>query len=461
MICVSGFQLSQDRSLCAGIIMSPLSSDVSQQKIRKKLLCLVIGYSFFKGFNPLLSYLVQYMVQVKGLTNFQVTNKVFPVASYASLPFLLLVAPVCEYVSYKTIIIVGSFCTLLDKLLLCFGATVLSFQIMEIFAGFSSGASYFVYQAYLFCLVTENHFQTMTGVSQASASAAIFISSELGQILVLIGVSYNNILYITIASAVVNCIVVFLLPKEEGRQQRQHFMLNFFSRDQGFWSIIKETWTDKRLQLLSFWWAFGLAGFELSLNYGTVLFEAIDSSSTYNGQVIALGTALAVVVALSSVYLKRPVAKLGGFIYIFGSLAYGAFCLKLAYTRALWVAYVIYIIMLGIEKLMICFVYAQCGSLIKNDRYALVFSFNSGLGQAIMAILQAIIEAAKMDIVAQYKVLGSFFLVFAVVFSIPYGVYVWKTQKVQIISLDDSGASKIDPVKEPLMENESVVRNGT
>eukprot|EP00250_Pteridium_aquilinum_P035297 c9096_g1_i1 orf=143-1465(-) len=438
---------------------SAFAGDMSSQKIPAKILCLVVGYSFFKSFSPFLSYWVPYLVQVKGLTNFQITNKVLPVYAYATLACTLFVAPACEYVSYKTIIVVGSFTSLLAVLLLRFGTTLLSLIIMEVVVSYST-ASYFIYQAYIFFLVTEDHFQNMTGFSQASASMAIFLSAELGQILVLIGISYNNILYISMTTAAITCILAFLLPKEDSQKdKKQLFVLNLFSKNHGFWSIIKATWSDKRLQLLSIWWASALAGFELSLNYGTALFEAINSTSRYNGHVIAIGTALAVLMALSAVYLKRSLAKLGGFVYIFGSVAYGVLCLWLSYTRTLWMAYVIYIIMLGVEKLLICFLYAQCGSLVKNDRYALMFSFNCGLGQAAQVVIQALIEIAKVDIFGQYIVLGCFFMVVGVLFIIPYGMYGWKSHTVEIVSPDDLGPklSKIEPLNQPLMENETAV----
>ncbi|MCO5591160.1 hypothetical protein L7F22_045141 [Adiantum nelumboides] len=183
-----------------------------------------------------------------------------------------------------------------------------------------------------------------------------------------------------------------MLPKgQTARVEKKPLVLNIFSGDQGFWSIIRETWADKRLQLLSIWWVFALAGIDLTLNYATTLFEAIDSASTYNGQALAIGTAVAVLTALSSVYIKKPVINLGGFFYIIGSVIYGAISLGLAYSETIWLAYALYILMLGIEKLLICFVYAQSGSLVKNDRYALMFSFNCGLSHAATAVLQALL----------------------------------------------------------------------
>ncbi|MCO5591159.1 hypothetical protein L7F22_045140 [Adiantum nelumboides] len=110
---------------------------------------------------------------------FKITNKVYPISSYAILVFILLAAPACEYVSYKALIIAGSFSQLLGYLVMRFGTTILSLQIMQIMQAWSD-ASYFVYQAFLFFLVAENHFQTMTSFSQASTSMALFVSTELG-----------------------------------------------------------------------------------------------------------------------------------------------------------------------------------------------------------------------------------------------------------------------------------------
>ncbi|KAI5073365.1 hypothetical protein GOP47_0011378 [Adiantum capillus-veneris] len=259
--------------------------------------------------------------------------------------------------------------------------------------------------------------------------------------------------------AAATCVISFMLPKADDEDQKQQLMLNPFSKIQGFWSLVKATWMDKRLQLLSTWWAFALAGFELSLNYSTTLFAAIDSASTYNGQVLAIGTALAVVMALTSVYLKKPLARLGGFVYIAGAIIYGVQCFGLAYTRTLWVAYVLFIIMLGVEKLLLCFLFAQCGSLVKNDKYALMFSLNCGLAQAAQAGIQAFIEIGKADIFAQYVVLGSFFMVIGILFSVPYGMMCFKSATLEIASQVDSGPKpiEVDPAYQPLMANKAPV----
>ncbi|KAI5079720.1 hypothetical protein GOP47_0005199 [Adiantum capillus-veneris] len=444
-------------ALVIGIKMSSLSRNgASQPVMPTKILCLAFGYTFSKYFSPLLSYTVPYLVRIKSLTNFQVTNKILPLYSYAKLLCTLLAAPACEYISYKTLIIAGSFSALLAKLMLRFGTTLASIQIVEVFEA-CSDATYFVYQAYLFLLVNETHFQKMTSITQGSVSTALFISSELGQILVLVGTPLNDILHVTIVSTVIRCILAFMLPKKQIEiEEKPQFVLSFISKDQGLWSVLKETWADKCLQLLSIWWAFALAGLDLTLNYGPNLIETLDSASTYNGQALAIGTGLSIIVAFSSVHLREAVAKLGGFLYIGGSLVYGVLCLGFAYSQTVWLAYVLYIIMLGVEKLLLCFLYAQCGSLVKNDRYALMFSFNCGLSQAVQVVVQALLEIAGVDIVGLYKAFGYYFLGIAFLFSILYGIYMWKARKVAIVSLEEEtpNLNKANPFREPLMDSE-------
>ncbi|KAI5073364.1 hypothetical protein GOP47_0011377 [Adiantum capillus-veneris] len=119
------------------------------------------------------------MVQVKGLTNFQITNQVLPIYAYATLVCTVLAAPACEFFTCKTIIIVGSFTSLLSLLLIRFGTSIFSLYLMEV-AMACSAASSVIYQAYLFILVTEEQFQTMASFSQASGSMALFLSAELG-----------------------------------------------------------------------------------------------------------------------------------------------------------------------------------------------------------------------------------------------------------------------------------------
>lgn len=434
------------------------SPEMPSHRIPARLLCLVIGFSFFKSFSPILSYWIPYMVQEKGLTTYQITNQVLPIYTYATLVFTLLAAPACEVFTCKTVIVGGTFTSVFGLLLIRFGTSFIYLFLMEVSTACAAASSY-IYQAYLFILVSEEKFQTMTGVSEAGACMAYFLSAELGQVLVLYGISYNLILYITMAASVTTCVISFMLPKADDEDQKQQIMLNPFSKNQGFLSVLKATWKDSRLQLLSIWWAFAMAGFELALNYSTTLFAAIDSASTYNGQVLAVGTALAVVTALSSVYLKRFLTRLGGFVYIVGSITFGALCFGLAYTGTLWVAYIIFVIMLGVEKLLMCFLFAQCGSLVKNEKYALMFSFNCGLAQVAQSVIQACIEVGGADIFAQYVVLGGFFVVIGLLFSVPYGMMSFKSATLEIASQLESGPEpiKVEPVYQPLLANEDPV----
>ncbi|MCO5576015.1 hypothetical protein L7F22_029822 [Adiantum nelumboides] len=219
-----------------------------------------------------------------------------------------------------------------------------------------SDATYSVYQAYLFLLVNEAQFQTMTSIIQGSVSTALFISSELGQILVLVGTPLNQMMDITIASGVIRCILAFMLPNKQIEiEDRPQFALDFFSKSQ-----------------------------------------------------------------------------------------------------TVWVAYALYIIMFGLEKLLLCFVYAHCGSLVKNDRYALMFSFNCGLSYAVQVVVQALLEITGVDIVGLYRAFGYYFLGIAFGFSALYGMYVWKAKRLELISLEDDTPKELikeDPFHEPLIDN--------
>lgn len=236
-------------------------------------------------------------------------------------------------------------------------------------------------------------------------------------------------------------------------------LLNIFSTDQGFWSSVKDTWKDQHLQILSIWWATSFAGFGMSLNYGTNLFEGISSNSEYNGQVIAVATACSSLTALSSIYLKTWAIKTGDAIYIVGSAVYGVLCLTMAFSKSLWSAYLAYIAMTAIEKLLICFVYAQCGALVMNERYILLFSFNIGMSLVLMTVIQAIIEVIELDVFSQYIAVGSYFMVIAILYSILYGIYLCRSHTVGAVSSHDKRAAEtaqgsvIHSLNQPLLQN--------
>lgn len=165
-------------------------------------------------------------------------------------------------------------------------------------------------------------------------------------------------------------------------------------------------------------------------NYGTNLFNAIDPSSTYNGNIIGASQAVACLGSLSAIYIEQYAAKLGFLTYIVGSGIMGALCFVMGIYDKIWVAYTLFVVISGIYQIFVCLIYVQCGRLLSNGQYILLFSLNNFAGLLIAAILQAIIEIFGLSIANQFVSFGVFFLFLTVIFATVCGLNYCKTRTV-------------------------------
>ena len=136
-------------------------------------------------------------------------------------------------------------------------------------------------------------------------------------------------------------------------------------------------------------WAIANAGFSLVQNYGTNLFDAINSKSNLNGHVLAASQAAGGLGAFCAVYLENFAAKTGMSIYILGSAVMAVLCMCMGFSMKIWVAYSLYVMISGIYQTLACLVIVRCGRLVSNRHFILLFSVNSFVGLALETLLQA------------------------------------------------------------------------
>ncbi|OAE34174.1 hypothetical protein AXG93_1593s1330 [Marchantia polymorpha subsp. ruderalis] len=182
------------------------------------ILAILIIYTMFLQFQPSEPYLVPYLTRVKLISNEEVNIDIFPVGVYSTLFFTLLAAPACHFFSYRAVIIMGTFGKLATFSILFSGKSLFSMQITQITYGLGAAAD-LVFYSYIFLLVPEKDYQSMTSYTQASTLVSYMMAAELGQGLVNHGASLVTLLEITILSVAIACIISFFLPKEDSEAQ--------------------------------------------------------------------------------------------------------------------------------------------------------------------------------------------------------------------------------------------------
>ena len=115
------------------------------------LLCLFNALLHAKPSEP---HLVPYLTDVKGFSGEAVWNDIFPVYTYATFAFTLLVAPASQLIGCKACIVAGACCRLATRFFLLWGRSLSSMQLMQVFYG-AGVAAEVVFSAYVFALVVR------------------------------------------------------------------------------------------------------------------------------------------------------------------------------------------------------------------------------------------------------------------------------------------------------------------
>ncbi|XP_008809750.2 thiamine transporter 2-like isoform X2 [Phoenix dactylifera] len=381
--------------------------------IPRSTLAVLLVYSFSSQFLPIEPYFVPYITSVKKFSNHQVTVDIFPISVYSQLIFTLLMAPVCLYLSHKVLIILGAFGVLITYLIVWIGQSLLAMEIMQITYGFGVSAR-LVFSSYIFLLVSEEEYQTMTSLTTTTSLLSFMLASELGQLLAFQEASYGIFFVISLIALGICCAVTFLLPKDHSLSSISS-LTSSWGQSKGWTTLLKETWHGRRLQIFSLWWAVAFAGISLVQNYGTNLFDAVDSKSKLNGHILAASEAAASLGSYCAIYIEKFASKSCLSIYILGSALMGILCVSMGISSKIWVTYCLYITICGIYQTLACLVSVRCGQLLSNGQYILLFSINSFAGLLIETLLQAAIEISGLSIFSQFiSFAGFFFLATAI-----------------------------------------------
>ncbi|XP_077220781.1 uncharacterized protein LOC143854621 isoform X1 [Tasmannia lanceolata] len=388
---------------------------VQNSSISTSLLLILLLYSFSSQFLPIEPYLVPYLTSVKHFSNFQVTVDIYPYSVYSQLIFTLLMAPAGFYLSHKMIVALGAFGMLITYLIIWVGHSILAMQIMQITYGFGM-ASRLIFSAYIFLLVPEEEYQTMTSLTTTTSLLSFMLASELGQLLALEKVSFAVFFILTFISLGVCFSMTLLLPKDHSSILMYPSVTTFWSETEGWIRILKETWHGRNLRILSLWWALAYASFSLVQNYGTNLFDAIDPDSKFNGHVLAASQAAGSLGSFCAIYLEDFAIKSGMLIYVLGSAVMGVVCVFMGVSLNIWAAYLMFVMVSGIYQTLACLVSVRCGRLLSNKQFILLFSVNNFAGLLLETLLQATVELSGLSIFVQFITFSGFFFLATAIF---------------------------------------------
>lgn len=325
-------------------------------KYQTALLCL---YGFFKEMKPSESFLTPYLREApKNFTSEQLVNEIYPVSTYANLVALFLVLLVTDFLRYKPVIISEAVAYVGTRVLLIWGTSVLSMQLMQVAYGFAVGAE-IAYYSYIYAAVTVEHYQKVTSFTRAAILLGRMIAGILGQLLISLRITgYLTLNYISFASVIGAFLFSLLLPSVHSfvhAFNTHHEGISWYRQLQLQWKAyfidviqaLKVCYSRQLLLRWSIWWALATCG-ELQVeNYVQNLWDEIWPShehKIYNGGVTAISHLFASTIAVLLAFTKINWS-------LWGELCLAAFsiidCFLLfimAGTGNIWVSYCSYVL---------------------------------------------------------------------------------------------------------------------
>ncbi|KAM5156451.1 thiamine transporter 2-like [Callospermophilus lateralis] len=431
------------------------------------ILCL---FGFFSMMRPSEPFLIPYLSgPSKNLTSTEITNEILPVWTYSYLVLLLPVFVLTDYVRYKPVIILQGISFIITWLLLLFGQGVKIMQLVEFVYGLVS-ATEVAYYAYIYSVVSPEHYQKVSGYCRSVTLVAYTAASVLAQLLVsLANVSYFHLNVITLASVSVAFFFSLFLPMpkksmffhakpskpasqktpgqnavpeeahrgDEAAHQEAGTLPRHGEESQAsspkpkhgtlrscvqWFQDLRECYSSKRLFYWSLWWSFSTAGFNQVLNYVQILWDdkaPSQDSSIYNGAVEAIATFGGALAAFAVGYVKINWDLLGEMaLAIFSTFSAGSLLL-MHYTLSIWVCYTGYLVFKSSYMLLITIAVFQIAVNLSVERYALVFGMNTFIALVIQTVMTVIVvdqRGLNLPVTTQFLVYGSYFAVIAGIF---------------------------------------------
>ncbi|XP_008688786.2 thiamine transporter 2-like [Ursus maritimus] len=431
-------------------------------------------FGFFSMMKPSEPFVVPYLAGPdKNISLSMITNEIFPIWTYSYLALLLPVFVLTDYVRYKPVIILQGISFIVTWLLLVFGQGLRAMQVLEFFYGMVS-ATEVAYYAYIYSVVSPEHYQKVSGYCRSVTLVAYTAASVLAQLLVsLASLSYFHLNVISLASVSVAFLFSLLLPMpkksmffhaksstEVQKPPNKNVALDGPSKvnapggeekptseiptisgnlDGGpvsspmprnvVWSVfvqwfrdLKECYSSKRLFYWSLWWAFSTAGFNQVLNYVQILWDykaPSQSSAIYNGAVEAIATFGGALAAFTAGCVKVNWDLLGELALAMFSAADAGSLLLMHYTTNIWVCYAGFMIFKSSYMFLITIAAFQIAVNLSVERYALVFGINTFIALVIQTVVTVAVvdnQGLGLPVSIQFLIYGSYFSVIAGIF---------------------------------------------
>lgn len=407
------------------------------------LLCL---YGFFKEMKPSEPFLTPYLrTRPNNFTDEQLENEIYPVWTYSFLVALFVVFFVTDFLRYKPVIIIEALAYLATRILLIWGTSVVSMQVMQVSYGIATGAEA-AYYSYIYASVASEYYQKVTSYTRAAILVGRMASGVFGQLLVSLSPAedtedmYLTLNYISLGSVLVSLVLSLVLPrvptKDRGlnpsvqtdveqvtTSKLNQLCLAWKAYLMDFLQGFKRCYSRNVLLRWSLWWAVATCGEYQVENYVQNLWDTIQPShrhmKVYNGGVTAVAHFFAASVAFALAFPRINWTIWGELCLAFFSIVDCFLLFIMAGTKNVWVAYGCYVLFRIIYTFLITIASLQIAKVTDKNRFGLVFGCNMFASLVLQTILTSILtskSALGLHAKKQFIVYGFYFYLIGAVF---------------------------------------------
>ena len=265
--------------------------------------CLLL-YGFFKEFKPSEAFLTPYLRNAtdgKNLTSHEVNDLIYPVWTYSYLVTAIFVFLFTDLIRYNPIIIIETLSYLATRILLIWGTSVFSQQMMQVAYGIAT-ATEVGYYSYIYTAVPFAYYEKITGPVRAAVFFGRSFGAFAGQIAYSNGLlDYYGLNYFSLTSVCLSGLFAIGLPWyfkcpcqrpwdrvyinfSEDRETPTEALPSLLQRLKNKWNDFKKFYTKPSLIKWSLWWAFGMCGTFQVGNYVQSLWKQINMENDDTGE---------------------------------------------------------------------------------------------------------------------------------------------------------------------------------
>uniref|UniRef100_A0A0A9WX16 Thiamine transporter 2 n=1 Tax=Lygus hesperus TaxID=30085 RepID=A0A0A9WX16_LYGHE len=400
----------------------------------KSLAFVICVYGVLKELRFLEPFMTRFfMTPPMNFTHYEVFVEIYPASVYSQWVCLVILFLVTDMLRYKPIIILNSLTGVFIYLMYSFSTSLTTMQIAYALSGLYYACE-LAYYTYIYAKVEREHYQEVTGYTQAGYLIGKSLSGVVAQSLVSLHVGLPILAYITLGTMCIATFWSISLPSADrsiyfNRTDSLDESLGFFHRTKtGFrilWNDFISAFKQRNVWKWIFWWTVADGIYLQVMQVIQLLWEEMHDKNEkdvlLNGVVDAVCTLSAAIGAYLFGKWRCDWNKYGNIAVAAFSMVLGNILVAMSFISSLPVSYVLYVLFFVFYNSAVTIARSQIALHIKPDSAGL--TFGGTLLCALLyqsAIVGIMTQWFTLTIRAQFFIFGQMYVCVAFIYALQW-----------------------------------------